>query len=207
MKIIIKDGWLREGMIAGELKKLLELTLLIRNYEMDIPDEVINSLSPREKKVFEARYNEGKLLEVIGKELNVTRERVRQIGFIALKKVNVLTRERAVQPSNQEAKGQQRMMYLVNFVPDRGLFDPSSQAFVDEIQSAPTRAWRRDFGNVWLIVTSENTPSLVYQRLRPHMLDKDRLLIMSMNSQTQYQGWLPSDAWDWLSTQIQSGVG
>ncbi len=97
-------------------------------------------------------------------------------------------------------------MYLIAFTPNRGPFDPPSQGFVNTLQSAPTRAWRHDFGNVWIVVSSETSASDVYNRLRVFMLDKDRLLVISINNQTQFQGWLGQDAWKWLNEQIGSGA-
>jgi len=98
------------------------------------------------------------------------------------------------------------MIYLVNFEPSRGLFDPSLRGFIDAIQSPPTRSWWHDLRDTWIIVTSEHSANEVYDRLHMHILDKEKLLIISINQQTQYQGWLGQDAWDWLDSQIQSGA-
>jgi hypothetical protein len=98
------------------------------------------------------------------------------------------------------------MIYLVNFEPSRGLFDPSLQGFIDAIQSPPTRTLWHDLRDTWIIVTSEHSVNEVYDRLYSHILTKEKLLIISINQQTQYQGWLDQDAWDWLSAQIQSGA-
>ena len=53
--------------------------------------DVLNKLSPREKRVIELRYglNDGqpRTLEEVGKEFNVTRERIRQIEAKALRKL------------------------------------------------------------------------------------------------------------------------
>ena len=53
--------------------------------------EVLDSLTPREKKVLRLRFglDDGKArtLEEVGKEFNVTRERIRQIEAKALRKL------------------------------------------------------------------------------------------------------------------------
>ena len=52
---------------------------------------VLNTLTPREEKVLRLRYGlddgRGRTLEEVGKEFNVTRERIRQIEAKALRKL------------------------------------------------------------------------------------------------------------------------
>ena len=54
-------------------------------------EEVLDTLAPREKKVLELRFGivdgRTRTLEEVGKEFNVTRERIRQIGAKALRKL------------------------------------------------------------------------------------------------------------------------
>jgi RNA polymerase sigma factor (sigma-70 family) len=54
-------------------------------------EEVLNTLAPREKKVLELRFGivdgRTRTLEEVGKEFNVTRERIRQIEAKALRKL------------------------------------------------------------------------------------------------------------------------
>ena len=54
-------------------------------------DEVLNTLTPREKKVIVLRFGladgHPRTLEEVGKEFNVTRERIRQIEAKALRKL------------------------------------------------------------------------------------------------------------------------
>ncbi len=61
-------------------------------------DEVLQTLTPREKKVLTLRFGIGdgypRTLEEVGKEFNVTRERVRQIEAKALRKMRHPTRSR-----------------------------------------------------------------------------------------------------------------
>ena len=61
-------------------------------------EEVLNTLSPREKQVLELRFglNDGqpRTLEEVGKQFNVTRERIRQIEAKALRKLRHPTRSR-----------------------------------------------------------------------------------------------------------------
>jgi hypothetical protein len=97
------------------------------------------------------------------------------------------------------------MIYLVNFVPNRGLFDPSPQKVIDKIQGPPTRLWWHHLRDTWIIVSSDPTPNDVYKRLEP-LLPNDRLLILSINKETQYQGWLDKEAWDWLSVQLNDAT-
>ena len=59
------------------------------NYDIDkLIDEIIeNDLTDREGEILFARFAEHITLEEIGKELNVTRERVRQLEAKALKRI------------------------------------------------------------------------------------------------------------------------
>ena len=54
-------------------------------------EEVLDTLTPREKKVLELRFGmadgHSRTLEEVGKEFNVTRERIRQIEAKALRKL------------------------------------------------------------------------------------------------------------------------
>ena len=60
--------------------------------------EVLNSLTPREQKVIMLRYGiedgHSRTLEDVGKEFNVTRERIRQIEAKALKKLRQPSRSK-----------------------------------------------------------------------------------------------------------------
>ncbi len=61
-------------------------------------EEVLNTLTDREKKVLSLRFGledgRGRTLEEVGKEFNVTRERIRQIEAKALRKLRHPTRSR-----------------------------------------------------------------------------------------------------------------
>jgi RNA polymerase primary sigma factor len=60
--------------------------------------EVLGSLTPRERKVLELRFGledgRSRTLEEVGREFNVTRERIRQIEAKALRKLRHPTRSR-----------------------------------------------------------------------------------------------------------------
>ncbi len=71
---------------ASEPSEAASLTLLKEQLA-----EVLDTLTPREKKVLELRFGmidgRTRTLEEVGKEFNVTRERIRQIGAKALRKL------------------------------------------------------------------------------------------------------------------------
>ena len=62
--------------------------------------EVLDTLTPREEKVLRLRFGledgRSRTLEEVGKEFNVTRERIRQIEAKALKKLQQSRRGRAL---------------------------------------------------------------------------------------------------------------
>lgn len=97
------------------------------------------------------------------------------------------------------------MIYLVEFNANRGLFEPAPQPFFDEVIRPPTRAWIRPMIATWLVATSEQIDQLD-ARLRQRLFTNDRLLIMKIEPTTQYRGWLPKDAWDWITAQAASGA-
>jgi RNA polymerase primary sigma factor len=61
-------------------------------------DEVLQSLTPRERRIMQLRFGledgRGRTLEEVGKEFNVTRERIRQIEAKALRKLRHPSRSR-----------------------------------------------------------------------------------------------------------------
>ena len=75
-------------------------------YELD---EVLNTLTDREKKVLQMRFGlmDGmtKTLEEVGKEFNVTRERIRQIEAKALRKLRHPSRSRKLKDFMEEDNG------------------------------------------------------------------------------------------------------
>lgn len=58
--------------------------------------------------------------------------------------------------------------------------------------------WMHYFEDTWFIVPSSiNTPSEIYDKLIPFINgDEDYLFVIKVTS--DYRGWLPSKAWDWL---------
>ena len=67
---------------------------------------VIETLTPREQKVIRLRYglddNHARTLEEVGKEFNVTRERIRQIEAKALRKLRHPNRSKKLQDFNED---------------------------------------------------------------------------------------------------------
>ena len=83
----------RELITENDLDDQVAATML-----KDQLDEVLNTLTDRERKVLDLRYGltdgEEKTLEEVGQEFNVTRERVRQIEAKALRKLRHPSRSR-----------------------------------------------------------------------------------------------------------------
>ena len=78
---------------ASEPSEIAAFSLLREQLE-----EVMDTLTPREKKVLELRFGledgRARTLEEVGKEFNVTRERIRQIEAKALRKLRHPTRSK-----------------------------------------------------------------------------------------------------------------
>ncbi|MEX2377231.1 MAG: hypothetical protein WD848_04300 [Dehalococcoidia bacterium] len=92
------------------------------------------------------------------------------------------------------------MIYAVNLHTSRGLLGPSPTPLFNEIQRS--RSWWHYLPGTWLV----STPETIHQldaRLRQHMHPADKLLIVPFSE--PYAGWLPQDAWDWISQRIDAG--
>jgi RNA polymerase primary sigma factor len=72
----------------------------VASYQLlkDQIDDVLSTLTPRERKILQLRFGledgRSRTLEEVGKEFNVTRERIRQIEAKALRKLRHPTRSR-----------------------------------------------------------------------------------------------------------------
>lgn len=58
-------------------------------------------------------------------------------------------------------------------------------------------AWWHHLKNTWLINTTMNA-NQIYSELSRHILPNDRLLIIQISNTSDYQGYLPQEAWDWI---------
>ncbi len=85
------------------------------------------------------------------------------------------------------------MIFLVTYdlkQPDRdytSLFEAIKQC---------SSAWWHYLESVWIIDTTLDLSSC-YDIIKPSMDENDYLFIIQLTSKN-YQGWLPSKAWDWL---------
>ena len=58
--------------------------------------------------------------------------------------------------------------------------------------------WMRYFGSIWFVSPSATTtPKEIYDKIVPYIDgEKDYLLVVEFTS--NYYGWLPETAWDWI---------
>ena len=79
------------GSVMKDEKVESPLESLIKQDNKDVINKFLNSLKVREKYIIEHRFGlnnkDVKTLEKIGEEFNVTRERIRQVEFEAMKKL------------------------------------------------------------------------------------------------------------------------
>jgi RNA polymerase primary sigma factor len=89
---IDKDSDLElKDLLAEESNVPVDIGLIRESFRKQVR-EIIDQLNPRERKVIEERFGfnpeeEPKTLQKIGEQLNITRERVRQIEQQAIKKL------------------------------------------------------------------------------------------------------------------------
>ena len=58
-------------------------------------------------------------------------------------------------------------------------------------------AWRHDLNSTWLVDT-QLTAEGIWNKLEPHIDENDLVLVIGVTS--DYQGWLPDDAWEWINS-------
>jgi hypothetical protein len=59
--------------------------------------------------------------------------------------------------------------------------------------------WWHYLKNTWLLDT-QKPPKQVWEALAPHVEQGDRIMIVRLSA--PYWGWLPKDAWDWVSSRV-----
>jgi hypothetical protein len=57
--------------------------------------------------------------------------------------------------------------------------------------------WIRYAENCWIIYTQHTAEELL-KKLKPHLSDKDHILILEIVRDQQLSGWLPQWIWEWL---------
>jgi len=62
-------------------------------------------------------------------------------------------------------------------------------------------AWWHHLDNTWLIETNLNL-NQIYQRLSGCIQPQDRLLIIEISNQADYEGYLPQEAWNWMNQKM-----
>lgn len=91
------------------------------------------------------------------------------------------------------------MLYLVTYQ-----FRPprlgSQKKLAETIQATPTLGWWHYMDYTWLIKTSETATDL-YNRLHTCFSNNDSLVIAQITRFAQMQGWLPQEAWKWITDQ------
>lgn len=66
-----------------------------------------------------------------------------------------------------------------------------------------TGTWWHYLESTWLVATDES-PSQIGEKLRRHIDQNDRLLIIEIRNNKD--GWLSKDAWDWINTHVPSAA-
>lgn len=89
------------------------------------------------------------------------------------------------------------MLYLVNYQ-FRPVRVGVQKRVAETIQSPPTQSWWHYMDNTWIVQTYE-TANQLYDRIHECFVQPDSVLVVQLNRSTQVQGWLPKEAWNWLS--------
>ena len=97
-------------------------------------------------------------------------------------------------PNLPHTTGKQPRIYMVTYTLQPWLLRDTT-AIDRELQRLPN--WSHWMNNTWLISTDE-VADVLYARLQGKFLETDRLLIASLDAQSDFAGWLPQEAWDWI---------
>lgn len=60
--------------------------------------------------------------------------------------------------------------------------------------------WMHYIDNVW-IIESTNDANTIYNDIFP-LIDQQKDYILVLKIASDYQGWLPKDAWDWMNKRL-----
>jgi hypothetical protein len=70
---------------------------------------------------------------------------------------------------------------------------------IAELKNSPQ--WWHFLDFTWLIATQETAEDL-FNRISAHLLKTDSELIVQIRRGSQFNGWLPKEAWDWIEARI-----
>lgn len=87
------------------------------------------------------------------------------------------------------------MIYVVTYDLNQGIFYDNTPLF-KEIQSLGP--WAKYMDRTWIVATHVPLQE-INNRLIKYLGQPDRLLIVKIEA-GNYQGWLPTDAWNWINT-------
>lgn len=108
------------GELVGDEKAINPLDTLSNKSQINDVQRILNQLDPREAEIIRMRFGldgmAAKTLEEVGNHFNITRERVRQLQFTALKKLKKRMAKKEIQHSAEdirEAELQKRKMEIL----------------------------------------------------------------------------------------------
>lgn len=90
------------------------------------------------------------------------------------------------------------MIYLITYDKNTILknYEPLQQAIKDS-----SKSWWHHMNNTWIIKTDLNA-NQIYKNLCQHINPQDKLLIIKIQNEADYQGWLNEKAWLWIKNQM-----
>lgn len=75
-------------------------------------------------------------------------------------------------------------------------YDPLYQAI-----KTSSIVWWHHLNNTWIIRTTLDA-NQVYNNLHQHITEDDKLLVIQVFPNSEFQGWLPPEAWKWIENQF-----
>jgi hypothetical protein len=109
---------------------------------------------------------------------------------------NVYQAERRLHQKSEDTK--MGRVYCVSYD-----LNKPGQAYDKLIEELKKTAWWHFLKSTWLIETEESAEQ-VWNRIEPRVDKSDNVIIIEVTS--NYSGWLPKEAWDWIRERVQRRV-
>ena len=95
------------------------------------------------------------------------------------------------------------MIYLITY--DKNTIFKNYTPLYNSIKRSCS-SWWHHLNNTWLI-NSELTSQEIFQNVSHCISQNDKLLIIQIHPNADYNGWLSQDAWNWINDQQNNKYG
>ena len=90
------------------------------------------------------------------------------------------------------------MVYMITY--DLNAPGKDYNGLYEAIKAASDGTWCHFWESSWLIRTGPISANGVFEKLKPHLDDNDRVLVVEVKNNKQ--GWLEAEHWDYINNNI-----